>query len=185
MNADPLVAAAEVARAGHLGRSIPVPRLVARRRAGLDLRHAGDRQPRYSNAKATLGRRGATPAFVGARRARARGGEAIESGEHRLVPPLYRLFFILPLEHHEDMASQARALALTEALAADAPEALKQDALGWVEFAVRHVALVRRFGRFPHRNAVLGRAPTAEEAAYLASGGETFGQGAAAQEESR
>lgn len=129
--------------------------------------------------------RGRAEAFAGDTLARALAVEAIDAGEHRLVPPLYRLFFILPLEHHEDLASQARALALTEALAADAPEALKQDALGWVEFAERHVALVRRFGRFPHRNAVLGRAPTAEETAYLASGGETFGQGAATQEESR
>lgn len=128
--------------------------------------------------------RGRAEAFAGDTLARALAVEAIDAGQHLLVPPLHRLFFILPLEHHEDLASQARALALTEALAADAPEAMKQDAQGWVQFAVRHVELVRRFGRFPHRNAVLGRADTPEEAAYLTGGGETFGQ-AAAKEESR
>lgn len=128
--------------------------------------------------------RGRAEAFAGDTLARALAVEAIDAGQHLLVPPLYRLFFILPLEHHEDLGSQARALALTEALAADAPEAMKQDAQGWVQFAVRHVELVRRFGRFPHRNAVLGREDTPEEAAYLTGGGETFGQ-AAAKEESR
>lgn len=129
--------------------------------------------------------RGRAEAFAGDELARALAVAAIDAGQHRLVPPLYRLFFILPLEHHEDMASQARALALTEALAADAPEAMQKDAQGWVQFAERHVALVRRFGRFPHRNAVLGRVDTPEEAAYLAGGGETFGQGAAKEQESR
>ena len=129
--------------------------------------------------------RGRAEAFAGDELARALAVAAIDAGQHLLVPPLYRLFFILPLEHHEDMASQARALALTEALAADAPEALKKDAQGWVQFAERHVALVRRFGRFPHRNVVLGRVDTPEEAAYLAGGGETFGQGAAKEQESR
>lgn len=123
--------------------------------------------------------RGRAEAFAGDALARALAVEAIDAGEHLLVPPLYRLFFILPLEHHEDMASQERALALTEALAADAPPALQKDAQGWVQFAVRHVELVRRFGRFPHRNAVLGREPTPEELAYLAGGGETFGQAVA------
>jgi uncharacterized protein (DUF924 family) len=130
--------------------------------------------------------RGRAEAFAGDELARALAIAAIDAGEHLLVPPLYRLFFILPLEHHEDLGSQARALALTEELAAAAPPAMQKDALGWVQFAVRHVELVRRFGRFPHRNAVLGRAETPEEAAYLAGGGETFGQGASAkQEESR
>jgi glycerol-3-phosphate acyltransferase PlsY len=65
MNADPLVAAAAVALAGYVVGSIPVAGLVARRRAGLDLRDVGDGNPGYWNAKATLGRRAAAPVFVG------------------------------------------------------------------------------------------------------------------------
>jgi uncharacterized protein (DUF924 family) len=123
--------------------------------------------------------RGRAEAFAGDDLARALAEAAIDAGEHLAVPPLYRLFFILPLEHHEDLGSQRRALALTEALAAEVPPALAKDAQGWVQFAEKHVELVRRFGRFPHRNAVLGRASTPEELAYLHGGGETFGQRAA------
>lgn len=129
--------------------------------------------------------RGRAEAFAGDPIARSLAVAAIDAGEHLSVPPLHRLFFILPLEHHEDLASQERALALTEALAAAAPPAMQKDAQGWVQFAEKHVELVRRFGRFPHRNAVLGRSDTPEEAAYLAGGGETFGQKAAQNEESR
>ena len=64
MSADPLVAAAAVALAGYVVGSIPVAGLVARRRAGLDLRDVGDGNPGYWNAKATLGRRAAAPVFV-------------------------------------------------------------------------------------------------------------------------
>jgi uncharacterized protein (DUF924 family) len=48
---------------------------------------------------------------------------------------------------------------------------------GFHDYAVRHLAVIGRFGRFPHRNQVLGRTSTAEELAYLAGGGETFGGG--------
>lgn len=89
-----------------------------------------------------------------AERALARGFDA--QTERNL-----RAFFYLPFEHHEDAGSQARAVALFEKLG---------DKLG-LDYAILHADLIARFGRFPHRNAVMGRTSTPEEAAYLAQGG--------------
>ena len=72
-----------------------------------------------------------------------------------------RGFFYLPFEHSEDMADQERGIALYKA-AGDA------DGLKWAEL---HADIIRKFGRFPHRNKVLGRTTTAEEQAFLGSGG--------------
>ncbi|MES2471805.1 MAG: DUF924 family protein [Pseudomonadota bacterium] len=72
-----------------------------------------------------------------------------------------RAFFYLPFEHHEDAGSQARAVALFEKLG---------DKQG-LDYAKLHADLIGRFGRFPHRNAVMGRISTPEESAYLAQGG--------------
>lgn len=72
-----------------------------------------------------------------------------------------RLFFYLPFEHAEDLALQARAVQLVEAMRN--PE--------YTRFAVLHRDIIARFGRFPHRNPVLGRKSTPEELAYIAEGG--------------
>ncbi len=72
-----------------------------------------------------------------------------------------RIFFYLPLEHAEDLALQGQCLALMQA-AGDA---------GFVKYAAQHRDIIGRFGRFPHRNAPLGRTSTPEEAAFLAGGG--------------
>jgi len=72
-----------------------------------------------------------------------------------------RLFFYLPFEHAEDLALQARAVQLVEAMRN--PE--------YTRFAILHRDIIARFGRFPHRNPVLGRKSTAEELAYIAEGG--------------
>ena len=71
-----------------------------------------------------------------------------------------RSFMYLPFEHSEDMADQERSVALFEQLDA--------DSLKW---AVLHADIIRKFGRFPHRNAVLGRTTTPGEAAFLKDGG--------------
>ena len=90
---------------------------------------------------------------------------AIQRGFDQMVEPALRSFFYLPFEHHEDEASQARAVALFEKLAAETGQT---DGLDWCRL---HQDLIARFGRFPHRNAVLGRLSTPEETAYLAQGG--------------
>lgn len=86
--------------------------------------------------------------------------QALDAGLDRQVEEALRLFFYLPLSHSEDLADQQRALALNQALG----EPFASHAQG-------HLDIVARFGRFPHRNAMLGRATNAAEQAFLAEGG--------------
>jgi uncharacterized protein (DUF924 family) len=78
---------------------------------------------------------------------------AIEKGFDQAMSLQERLFLYMPFQHSEDRADQARSLELTRSLGND----------NWLRFAVAHKQLIDRFGRFPHRNAVLGRESTAEE----------------------
>ena len=100
-------------------------------------------------------------AFATDPKARALARAAAELGWHRQVEPAMRQFMLLPFEHSEDLADQDRGLALAEELGD--PEILK-----WM---VIHRDIIVRFGRFPHRNPVLGRATTPEEQAFLDAGG--------------
>ena len=84
---------------------------------------------------------------------------AIEAGHDAATEPELRSFFYLPFEHSESLADQERAVQLTSF----DPEALK--------WAVIHRDIIARFGRFPHRNAALGRDTREDEAAFLAAGG--------------
>ena len=86
---------------------------------------------------------------------------AIERGFDRKVDPQLRRFFYLPFTHSESLADQERSVALNEAMG-------DEEALKW---ARHHRDIVARFGRFPHRNAILGRDSTPEEQAYLAEEG--------------
>ncbi len=83
---------------------------------------------------------------------------AIERGFDDTIEPELRRFFYLPFMHAEDLSAQDRSVALNEALG-------EEDSIRW---ARHHRDIVARFGRFPHRNAILGRESTAEEQAYLA-----------------
>lgn len=83
--------------------------------------------------------------------------DAIARGFDRQVTAVQRTFFYLPFEHSESLADQDRSVALVRAL---------NDART-LDYAEQHAAIIRRFGRFPHRNAVLGRQSTPEEIAYL------------------
>ena len=104
-------------------------------------------------------------AFATDERARHVADRALARGFDRVTDPLLRRFFYLPFEHHEDEVSQVRAVTLFEKLTEETGET---DGLKWARL---HWGLIARFGRFPHRNAVLGRLSTPEEAAYLAEGG--------------
>lgn len=105
--------------------------------------------------------RGEARAFATDPLARAIAAGALVRGFDAQAPANMRTFFYLPFEHSEDMADQERALALYTA-SDDA------DDLKWAEL---HADIIRRFGRFPHRNAVLGRATTPDEQAFLDQGG--------------
>lgn len=113
--------------------------------------------------------RGQARAFTGDAQARALALTMIDAGAERALHPLQRWFVYLPLEHAEDLALQDRSCALFAALSAGAPGF--ESAL---DYAERHRDVIRRFGRFPHRNAALGRESTAEELAYLATPGSGF-----------
>lgn len=87
-------------------------------------------------------------------------GAAVDAGHHRAFEMELGIFFALPFAHSEVLADQERSVALATELGH--PE---------LSHALRHRAIIRRFGRFPHRNLILGRAMTAEEQAYLDGGG--------------
>ncbi len=108
-------------------------------------------------------------AFAGDALALAAARELAARGEDRALPPLMRGFAYLPFEHAEDLAEQREALRLFAALGADHP-----SQAGLLEWAQKHHDIVARFGRFPHRNAILGRASTAEETAFLREPGSRF-----------
>jgi uncharacterized protein (DUF924 family) len=82
--------------------------------------------------------------------------------------PVQRWFAYLPFEHAEDLAAQRESLRLFERIAGEAGGA------GTFAYAMRHYAVVARFGRFPHRNAILGRASTPEELVFLRQPGSSF-----------
>ena len=83
-------------------------------------------------------------------------------------------FVCLPLEHSEDVADQDRSVLLFAEMAVTAPEGLEETKRNGLDFATKHRDLIRKFGRFPHRNAVLGRQSTEEEEAFLAEHGRGF-----------
>jgi uncharacterized protein (DUF924 family) len=84
--------------------------------------------------------------------------------------PAERTFVALPFEHSEDVADQDYAVLLFAAEAVSAPEPLKDSRRMQLDFATKHRDIIRKFGRFPHRNAVLGRESTEEEVEFLKGG---------------
>lgn len=102
--------------------------------------------------------RGSARAYAADAAARRVARESIARGHDTSLGPAERLFLYMPFEHSEDRADQAFAVERISQLG-------RQD---WTDFAIAHRALVDRFGRFPHRNAVLGRESTPEEIEALA-----------------
>jgi uncharacterized protein (DUF924 family) len=99
---------------------------------------------------------------------------ALASGEDRQLAPIERVFLYLPLEHAESIEMQQRSVSLYEQLAQEA--AADERALfdNFLDYARKHLDVVARFGRFPHRNAILGRASTPEEIEFLKQPGSRF-----------
>jgi uncharacterized protein (DUF924 family) len=108
-------------------------------------------------------------AFGGDARALAAARALVASRLDRTLSGVMRQFVYLPFEHAEDMAAQQESLRLFAQLERD--DAAVGELLSWAQ---RHHDIVARFGRFPHRNAALGRASTAEEIAFLQQPGSTF-----------
>jgi uncharacterized protein (DUF924 family) len=119
--------------------------------------------------------RGTPRAFAGDAQALAVARALVSRGAERGLPPLRRWFVGMPFEHAEDAALQAQAVHFFEQLLADAAGSPHREALASaLDYARRHEAVVRRFGRFPHRNAILGRESTPEELAFLQQPGSRF-----------
>lgn len=110
-------------------------------------------------------------AFAADTLAREAADRSLARGFDREVSTLARAFFYLPYEHGESVAAQDRAVALFEALAASAPPEVAEAAESMRRYAHAHRDVITRFGRFPHRNASLGRESTPEEVAWLQAGG--------------
>ena len=105
-----------------------------------------------------------TPAaFAADPKALRLAGAAIAQGFDRSVPEQRRQFFYLPFEHAEDRDAQARSVALFTPLGEE-----------YGRWAIAHQVIIDRFGRFPHRNAILGRVSTPEEVEFLAGPGSSF-----------
>lgn len=108
-------------------------------------------------------------AFAGDARALRAATAMVGARQDEALPPEQRAFVYLPFEHAEGIAMQDEAVRLFTRLAAEAPA--MADMLAW---AHKHREVVQRFGRFPHRNEILGRQSTAEEVAFLREPGSRF-----------
>ena len=112
--------------------------------------------------------------FEGDERALGAALAGVERGQDRTLAFAERSFFYMPLMHSEELAIQERCVALFAALEREVAPELDADAHYFLEFAERHREIVRRFGRFPHRNSPLGRTSTAEEIEFLVQPGSSF-----------
>ncbi|GAB2860127.1 DUF924 family protein [Pseudoduganella ginsengisoli] len=113
--------------------------------------------------------RGTAKAFAGDPLALEAALALDNSGANQTLPPVQRIFALLPFEHSESLSMQQRSL--------DLFDMLRSTSAGFestYDYARRHYDVIRRFGRFPHRNAVLGRESTAEEREFLQQPGSSF-----------
>ncbi len=118
--------------------------------------------------------RGTAAAFASDTHALALAKEGIESGDDRQLTEVERTFFYLPFEHSEALGDQDESLRVFETLLRDARSTFRPQCVSFLDYAHQHRVVIERFGRFPHRNAVLGRANTAAEAEYLSKPGAGF-----------
>ena len=112
--------------------------------------------------------RGTPRAFATDPQALAAARNAVDRGFDRHFLPVRRWFLYLPFEHAEDLQLQQQSVKLFEQLRDDPASASP------IAYAIRHFDVVKRFGRFPHRNQILGRQTTPEEAEFLKQPGSSF-----------
>ena len=101
-----------------------------------------------------------------------KGGLA--AGFDQQLRPIQRVFFYMPLEHSEVIDDQQECVELFSKLAGSVAPEQRKLFDGYVDYAARHRDIVQRFGRFPHRNAILGRESTEDEVAFLQQPGSSF-----------
>lgn len=113
-------------------------------------------------------------AYAGDARAQQLVRQGLEAGLDRQLQRIERVFVYIVLEHAEDLASQDEAVRRYEELQAESSAAEKVLFAGYLAYARKHQAVIARFGRFPHRNAILGRPCSAEETHFLTEPGSRF-----------
>jgi uncharacterized protein (DUF924 family) len=118
--------------------------------------------------------RGSARAFACDERARQLARETLDQSVDRKLRPVERVFLYLPFEHSENAPDQVTGVQLFATLLEEVPETLKPPFRNFLDFAQKHKAIIDRFGRFPHRNALLGRDSTPEELEFLKGPGSSF-----------
>ena len=121
--------------------------------------------------------RGTIDAYAGDASAFEIVNHSIDRGLDRALHPVARIWLYHPFHHSEAVDEQDRGIDLLRAMRQEADPAWRAYVDRSIQGWTRHRDIVARFGRFPHRNAVLGRASTPDEQAHMAAGGESFGQG--------
>jgi uncharacterized protein (DUF924 family) len=100
--------------------------------------------------------------------------DGLQRDHDRALDPLERAFFYMPLEHAEDMRLQDLSTKCFAGLLVEAGDGSREVFTGFLDYAEQHRQIIRRFGRFPHRNKVLGRRSTQAEEAFLCQPGSSF-----------
>jgi len=111
--------------------------------------------------------RGTDAAFSGDERALMFARAAVDKGLDRETPTIGRIFLYIPFEHAEDLAAQQEGLACFDQLLASCPEGARERVSGFRDYMVAHLEVIEKFGRFPHRNSILGRESTDAELSHL------------------
>jgi len=112
--------------------------------------------------------RGTPKSFATDAKARAIANNAVSKGFDQDLLPVQRWFIYLPFEHSENLADGQRCVDLFSTLTGD------PDSAATIDYALRHKSVIERFGRFPHRNKILGRESTPAEAEFLKQPGSSF-----------
>lgn len=118
--------------------------------------------------------RGEPEAFSQDERAGELARQLVRSGDHEELSMWERTFVYLPFEHSENRDDQRRSVELFEALVEDCPDPWKEAAEEFLDYARKHREVIEEFGRFPHRNEILGRESTDAEQKYLEEPGSGF-----------
>ncbi len=111
--------------------------------------------------------RGEPRAFSGDGPALALSRDAVASGADRALPTIHRVFLYTPFEHAENIDAQREGVACFERLLAECPPPARAQVANFQRYMIAHHDVIERFGRFPHRNAILGRDSSPDELAHL------------------
>lgn len=119
--------------------------------------------------------RGSPRSFAQDPLARAAAAQALDAGDDETFSPIHSCFLLMPFVHGEDLAMQQRAVdGYAKLLEGASDEKVRADLEKSLKYGRMHMAIIERFGRFPHRNGILGRTSTPEETEFLKQPGSSF-----------